>query len=176
MKDYYHFNKLLLRLLLIIITSLLCSRYPLHLHSPQSSQSCWQDNQFQIHIHKRPQPFGTCRTINKSVIQETQKKSSLNTQWVQLHHDLVIKPLNRLSPKTDQHEISPCIINALSNTVVMRIEDMMIEDEYDNIDTSKKSFPSLLLVIMHENNKCYFHFYHPQVTCWSNLISLRSRR
>ena len=63
-----------------------------------------------------------------------------------------------LTPKTDQHEISPCIINALSNTVVMRIEDIIIEDDYDNIDTSKKSFPSLLLVIMHENNKCYFHF------------------
>ena len=41
----------------------------------------------------------------------------------------------------------------VSNTVVMRIEDMITEDEYDNIDTSKKSFPSLLLVIMHENNK-----------------------
>ena len=40
----------------------------------------------------------------------------------------------------------------------MRIEDTIIENEYDNIDTSKKSFPSLLLVIMHENNKCYFHF------------------
>lgn len=41
----------------------------------------------------------------------------------------------------------------------MRIEDMIVEDEYDNIDTSKKSSPSLyFLVIMYKNIKCHFEF------------------
>ena len=40
----------------------------------------------------------------------------------------------------------------------MRIEDMITEDEYDHIDTSKKFSPSLLLVIMYENSKCHFEF------------------
>ena len=34
-----------------------------------------------------------------------------------------------LSPKSDQHEISPYYINALENRVVMRIECMIKEDE-----------------------------------------------
>ena len=39
------------------------------------------------------------------------------------------KGLNPLSPKSDQHEISPCSINSLENRVVMRIEYMIREDE-----------------------------------------------
>ena len=37
---------------------------------------------------------------------------------------------NPLSPKSDQHQISPCNINALENRVVMRITDMIIQDEF----------------------------------------------
>ena len=39
-------------------------------------------------------------------------------------------PFNPLSPKSDQHQISPCIINALLNRVVMRIRDMIAQDEF----------------------------------------------
>ena len=38
--------------------------------------------------------------------------------------------IHPLSPKRDQHQISPCKINALENRVVMRIEHMIREDEY----------------------------------------------
>ena len=38
-------------------------------------------------------------------------------------------PINPLSLKSDQHEISPYNINALENRVVMRIEYMIREDE-----------------------------------------------
>ena len=37
--------------------------------------------------------------------------------------------LNPLSPKSDQHQISPYNINALENRVAMRIEYMIREDE-----------------------------------------------
>ena len=37
---------------------------------------------------------------------------------------------NPLSPKSDQHQISPCNINALSNRVVMRIRDKITQDEF----------------------------------------------
>ena len=36
--------------------------------------------------------------------------------------------INPLRPKSDQHEISPHNINALQNTVVMRIEVKIRED------------------------------------------------
>ena len=37
--------------------------------------------------------------------------------------------LNPLSPKSDQHQISPCNINSLSNRVVMSIMNMITQDE-----------------------------------------------
>ena len=37
--------------------------------------------------------------------------------------------LNPLSPTSDQHEISPHNINALENSVVMRTDYMISEDE-----------------------------------------------
>ena len=37
---------------------------------------------------------------------------------------------NPLSLKSDQHQISPCNINALLNRVVMRITDMITEGEF----------------------------------------------
>ena len=37
--------------------------------------------------------------------------------------------VNPLSPKSDQHQISPCNITALLNRVVMRIVDMITQDE-----------------------------------------------
>ena len=36
---------------------------------------------------------------------------------------------NPLSPNSDQHQISPCNINALQNRVVMRIMDMITQDK-----------------------------------------------
>ena len=38
--------------------------------------------------------------------------------------------LNPLSPKSDQHQVSPCNINALLNRVDMRITDMITQDEF----------------------------------------------
>ena len=38
-------------------------------------------------------------------------------------------PSNPLSPTIDQRQISPCNINALLNRVVMRITDMITQDE-----------------------------------------------
>ena len=38
--------------------------------------------------------------------------------------------LNSLSPKSDQHQISPCNINALSNRVVMRVMNMITQDKF----------------------------------------------
>ena len=42
--------------------------------------------------------------------------------------------INPLRPKSDQHEISPYNSNALENTVVMRIEVKIREDEMILID------------------------------------------
>ena len=41
----------------------------------------------------------------------------------------VFSDRNPLSPKSDQRQISPCNINALQNRVVMRIKDMITQDE-----------------------------------------------
>ena len=38
--------------------------------------------------------------------------------------------VNPLSPKSDQHQISPCNIDALQNRVVMRITDVITQDEF----------------------------------------------
>ena len=38
--------------------------------------------------------------------------------------------LNPLSPKSDKHQISPYNISALLNRVVMRITDMITQDEF----------------------------------------------
>ena len=38
---------------------------------------------------------------------------------------------NPLSPKSDQHRISPCNINALYHRVVMWIMDMITQDKFD---------------------------------------------
>ena len=38
--------------------------------------------------------------------------------------------LNPLSPRSDQHQISPCNINALENRVVMSITNMSTHDEF----------------------------------------------
>ena len=40
------------------------------------------------------------------------------------------QPFDPLRPKNDQHQISPCNINALLNRVVMRITDMITQDEF----------------------------------------------
>ena len=40
---------------------------------------------------------------------------------------VTVKPL---SPKNDQHQLSCCNITALENTVVMRITDMIKQDEF----------------------------------------------
>ena len=58
--------------------------------------------------------------------------------------------VNPLSPKSDQHEISPHNINALENRVVMRIEDMIRKDE-SNRYFNKLS--TLLLLKTYRDNK-----------------------
>ena len=58
--------------------------------------------------------------------------------------------LNPLSPKSDQHEISPYNVNALENRVVMRIEDMIRKDE-SNRYFNKLS--TLLLLKTYGDNK-----------------------
>ena len=63
---------------------------------------------------------------------------------------LIRTMLNRLSPKSDQHEISPYNINALENRVVMRIEDMIRKDECNRY-FSKLS--TLLLLKTYRDNK-----------------------
>ena len=40
------------------------------------------------------------------------------------------KEFNPLSPNSDQHQISPCNINAFSTPEVMRIKDMIIQGEF----------------------------------------------
>ena len=45
--------------------------------------------------------------------------------------------VNPLSPKTDRHQVSPCIIFAFYNREVMRIEDIISEDNlFDTLTTS----------------------------------------
>ena len=58
--------------------------------------------------------------------------------------------VNPLSPKSDQHEISPYNINALENRVVMRIEDVIRKDE-SNRYFNKLS--TLLLLKTYRDNK-----------------------
>ena len=48
--------------------------------------------------------------------------------------------INPLSPKSDQHEISPYYINALGNRVVMRIEYMIWKVESDVLKNSPHYF------------------------------------
>ena len=38
--------------------------------------------------------------------------------------------VNPLSPKSDQNQISPCNINASQNKLVLRITDMITQDEF----------------------------------------------
>ena len=38
--------------------------------------------------------------------------------------------INPISPNSDQHQISPCNINAYSTSEVMRIKDMIIPGEF----------------------------------------------
>ena len=40
------------------------------------------------------------------------------------------RDFNPLSPKSNQHQISPCKINALLNRVVVRIKNMITQDEF----------------------------------------------
>ena len=39
-------------------------------------------------------------------------------------------PFKPLTPNSDQHQISPCNINAYSTTEVTRIEDMITQGEF----------------------------------------------
>ena len=43
--------------------------------------------------------------------------------------NIAMSSFNPLSPKCDQRQISPCNISALQNRVVMRIKDMITQDE-----------------------------------------------
>ena len=60
---------------IISFTFLLCSMFLWHQHSPQSSQSCWLNNQFQIHNHNCQQPSGKTKIIKKILPNQIQKPS-----------------------------------------------------------------------------------------------------
>ena len=64
--------------------------------------------------------------------------------------------LNPLSPKSDLRQISPCNISALQNRVVMRIKDMITQDE-SNWYFNK--FSPLLLLKTYRDNKWEFEFW-----------------
>ena len=63
--------------------------------------------------------------------------------------------INPLRPKSDQHEISPYNINALENTVVMRIEVKIREDD-SNWYFNK--FSPLLLLKKYRDSKWEYQF------------------
>ena len=42
----------------------------------------------------------------------------------------LISTLNPLSPNSDQHQTSPCNVNAYSTPEVMRIKDMITQGEF----------------------------------------------
>ena len=61
--------------------------------------------------------------------------------------------INPLSLKGDQHQISPCNINALQNRVVMKITDMITQDEFNLIFALYFiNFSPLLLLEMNRGN------------------------
>ena len=43
--------------------------------------------------------------------------------------NIAMSSFNPLSPRSDQRQISPCNISALQNRLVMRIKDMITQDE-----------------------------------------------
>ena len=45
-------------------------------------------------------------------------------------HSWITDWVNPLSPNSDQHQISPCNINAYSTPEVMRIKDMINQGEF----------------------------------------------
>ena len=72
-----------------------------------------------------PQEVLNFLTLNKILFYTTVVLLSL----LQLQEQMPLS-FNPLSPKSDQHQISPCNINALSNKMVMRIRDMITQDEF----------------------------------------------
>ena len=61
--------------------------------------------------------------------------------------------INPLSLKGDQHQIFPCNINALQNRVVMKITDMITQDEFNLIFALYFiNFSPLLLLEMNRGN------------------------
>ena len=69
---------------------------------------------------------------------------------------MMMMMFNPLSPKSDQCQISPSNITALWNTVVMRIKDMITQDE-SNWYFNKLS--PLLLLKTYRDNKWEFEFW-----------------
>ena len=58
------------------------------------------------------------------------KKSKVQMSLFQIHNIRSRCSFNPLSPKSDQHQISPWNINVLSNTLIMRITDMITHHEF----------------------------------------------
>ena len=68
-----------------------------------------------------------CKKLEHAAIANDISVSSLST--------------NPLSPNSDQHQISPCNINANSTAEVMRIKDMITQGEFlDSLITSSQYF------------------------------------
>ena len=58
--------------------------------------------------------------VAKIILQQKSKSGSVSFNFL----------FNPLSPMNDQHQSSPCNINALENRVVMRITDMITQDVF----------------------------------------------
>ena len=50
--------------------------------------------------------------------------------FVSLFASIVLKHINPLNPNSDQHQISPCNINAYSTPEVIRIKDKITQGEF----------------------------------------------
>ena len=83
-------------------------------------------------------------------------KTPIWRTWSVIFTLISIGYFNPLSNKTDQHQISPCNINALKNKVVMRITDMITHDEFACYFIT---FSPLLLWEMKRDNKWEFKFW-----------------
>ena len=64
--------------------------------------------------------------------------------------NIAMSSFNPLSPRSDQRQISPCNISALQNRLVMRIKDMITQDESNRYFNK---FSPLLLLKTYRNNK-----------------------
>ena len=64
------------------------------------------------------------------ILVRTHQHSIASTVSLTIRNVANLKNFNPLSPKSDQHQISPCSIKTFQNRVVTRITDMITQDEF----------------------------------------------